>query len=215
MLNGVAVDGYLNGATVFLDLSGNGLQDGAGEPSSITNDSGRYALDYSGVADSIAGKMIVVTGGIDTDTGYAFGGRLTTRAERAASGQVVSPFTTLVDALVAQGLTIDAARSRLAAALGLSVADLATDPLAVLAKTSPPSTPSSGAATGIQLLAANTREGDSAYAAQQRIVDALAVAIKSGTGQVSVGGLVSQINATNTAAGRQLADAVLMPWKPR
>mgnify|MGYP006915285120 CR=1 FL=1 len=61
----------------------------------------------------------------------------------------------------------------------------------------------------IQLLAtANTGDGDSAYAAQRRIVDALAVAIKSGTGQVSVGTLVSQINATNTAAGRQLADAV-------
>ena len=100
VLNGVAVDGYLKGATVFLDLNGNGLQD-AGEPSSITNDTGRYALNYGGVADSVAGKMIVVTGGIDTDTGYAFGGRLTTRAEQAASGQVVSPFTTLVDALVA------------------------------------------------------------------------------------------------------------------
>ena len=208
VLSGVAVDGYLKGATVFLDLNGNGLQD-AGEPSAVTNDSGRYSLSYSGLADSVAGKMIVVTGGIDTDTGYAFGGRLTTRAEQAASGQVVSPLTTLVDALVAQGLTIDAARSRLAAALGLSVTDLATDPLAALANQPAIYTQQVALQRSIQLLAtANTGDGDSAYAAQRRIVDALAVAIKSGTGQVSVGTLVSQINATNTAAGRQLADAV-------
>lgn len=131
-LSGTVVDGYLQGARVFLDANGNGQAD-AGEPTATTDANGRYSLDYSQVSSPVAGLRVIVTGGIDTDTGYAFTGMLTARADGSRAGQLVSPLTSLVDALVAQGLSLDDARTKVAAALGLTVADLATDPVAVLA----------------------------------------------------------------------------------
>ena len=107
-LSGTAVDGYLKGATVFLDVNGNGSFD-AGEPSALTDDSGRYVLDTSSVGASISGMRVIATGGIDTDTGYAFTGKLAARADGATTGQLISPLTSLVDALVGQGMTVDAA----------------------------------------------------------------------------------------------------------
>lgn len=131
-LSGTAVDGYLQGARVFLDVNGNGLAD-TGEPTATTDANGRYSLDYSQVSSPVLGMRVIVTGGVDTDTGYAFTGMLTARADGSRAGQLVSPLTSLVDALVAQGLSLDDARAKVAAALGLTVADLATDPVAVLA----------------------------------------------------------------------------------
>ena len=131
-LSGTAVDGYLQGARVFLDVNGNGLAD-TGEPTATTDANGRYSLDYSQVSSPVLGMRVIVTGGVDTDTGYAFTGLLTARADGSRAGQLVSPLTSLVDALVAQGLSLDDARTKVAAALGLTVADLATDPVAVLA----------------------------------------------------------------------------------
>ena len=63
-LSGTAVDGYLKGATVFLDVNGNGSID-TGEPSALTDDAGRYVLDTSGVGASISGLRVIATGGID------------------------------------------------------------------------------------------------------------------------------------------------------
>ena len=81
-LSGVAVDGYLQGATVFLDINRNGVQD-AGEPSTVTDLNGRYALDYSGVTGAITGLPVVVTGGVDSDTGFAFAGKLSAPVDAA------------------------------------------------------------------------------------------------------------------------------------
>ena len=99
-LTGVAVDGYLQGAIVFLDINRNGLAD-AGEPSTTTDLNGRYALDYSSVTGSVSGLPIVVTGGVDSDTGFAFAGKLSAPVESVSQAQVVTPMTTLVDAMVA------------------------------------------------------------------------------------------------------------------
>lgn len=100
-LTGVVVDGYLQGAAVFLDMNRNGVQD-AGEPSTTTDLNGRYTLDYSEVTGSITGLPVVVTGGVDSDTGFAFAGKLAAPVESARQAQVVTPLTTLVDAMVAQ-----------------------------------------------------------------------------------------------------------------
>ncbi len=40
-LQGVAIDGYISGATAFLDINYNGVLD-EGEPSSITDDEGSW-----------------------------------------------------------------------------------------------------------------------------------------------------------------------------
>lgn len=69
-IEGVAIDGYIKGATVFLDLNYNGKLDD-GEPSSITDKEGNYRLALSGSnSDCIDYAPIVVNvpvGAIDAD----------------------------------------------------------------------------------------------------------------------------------------------------
>jgi Cytochrome C oxidase, cbb3-type, subunit III len=209
LLSGVAVDGYLQGATVFLDLNRNGVKD-TGEPATTTDSQGRYTLDYSSVSGSVAGLPIVVTDGIDSDTGYAFAGRLSAPADLATSAQVVSPLTTLVDAMVAQGMEVSTARAKVATALGLSSAnDLLLDPLANLVNQPAIYTQQVALQRAVQFLASANQSGsESAHDAQERILRALAVAVRSQTNAVSVGQLVSSIAASHTASGKELAEAI-------
>ncbi|MFN3016145.1 hypothetical protein ACK1CN_09375 [Vibrio coralliilyticus] len=69
-IQGVAIDGYISGATAFLDLNYNGELD-SGEPKSITDANGRYELTLSGDnADCVDYVPIVVdvpVGAIDAD----------------------------------------------------------------------------------------------------------------------------------------------------
>ena len=44
--SGKVIDGYISGATVFLDLNFNGILD-AGEPQTVSGDFGDYTLDLS------------------------------------------------------------------------------------------------------------------------------------------------------------------------
>jgi hypothetical protein len=170
-LSGTAVDGYLQGARVFLDVNGNGLAD-TGEPTATTDANGRYSLDYSQVSSPVLGMRVIVTGGVDTDTGYAFTGMLTARADGSRAGQLVSPLTSLVDALVAQGLSLDDARTKVAAALGLTVADLATDPVAVLANQPGLYTRQVALQRAVQLLASANQGSQTAHEAQERVLRA-------------------------------------------
>lgn len=208
LLTGTAVDGYLQGATVFLDANSNGVFD-ATEPTAKTDANGRYALDTSGITQPI-GLPVVVTGGVDTDTGYAFTGRLTARVGQA-TGQVVTPLTSLVDTLVAQGLAKDtsAAQAMVAAALGLSVADLATDPVAAVVNQPAIYNTAVTLQRSVQLLAsANANAGESSHQAQERVLKAFAVAIKSQSSAVNVSQLIAALTLPNKTGAQQLATAV-------
>ncbi|MEZ8464097.1 hypothetical protein CWN85_04560 [Vibrio splendidus] len=70
-LQGVAIDGYISGATAFLDISYNGVLD-EGEPSSITDHEGSYELSLTGSnSDCMDYAPIVVNvpiGAIDADS---------------------------------------------------------------------------------------------------------------------------------------------------
>lgn len=111
--SGVAVDGYLQFATVLCDSNGNGVAD-AGERGAGTSASGRF--NFSPACDG----PLVVTGGTNADTGLPFTGAL--RAPAGAT--VVSPLTTLLS----EGLP---AASLLAALSLPATTDLATtDPAA-------------------------------------------------------------------------------------
>lgn len=207
-LSGTAVDGYLKGATVFLDVNGNGSID-AGEPSTLTDDAGHYVLDTAGVGVSIEGLRVIATGGIDTDTGYAFTGKLSTRAASATAGQLISPLTSLVDALIAQGLPADAARAKLAQTLGLSVADLSSDPVAAIANQPVIYTTQVALQRAVQLVAsADVQGSESAHDAQERIYRALAQVIVAQNAPATVGELLAKVNASQSGAGRELADAI-------
>lgn len=209
-LTGVAVDGYLQGATVFLDINRNGLAD-AGEPVTSTDLSGRYALDYSAVTGSVSGLPIVVTGGVDSDTGFAFAGKLSAQVESVSQAQVVTPMTTLVDTMVSQGLAADvpAAKQKVANALGLSVDQLATDPVAAIANNPDIYTTAVALQRSIQMLAsANARTGESSHESQERVLRALATAIRSQNSAVNVSQLVASLPLQSSASAQELASAL-------
>lgn len=111
--SGVAVDGYLQFATVLCDGNGNGVSD-AGERGAGTDASGRFTFSPA------CTDALVVTGGTNADTGLPFTGVL----KAPAGATVVSPLTTLI----AEGL----APARLVAVLGLAAGTdvLVTDPAA-------------------------------------------------------------------------------------
>ena len=209
-LTGVAVDGYLQGATVFLDVNRNGTQD-AGEPATTTDLNGRYVLDHSAVPAPIAGLPVVVTGGVDSDTGFAFTGQLSAPVEAARQAQVVTPLTTLVDALVAQGWAPDVAtaKQKVAMALGLTVEQLSMDPVAQIANYPGIYTTTVALQRSIQLLAsANAGSGETSHESQERVIKALATAINTQSSQVNVSSLMAGLNLNSSADAKELAVAI-------
>lgn len=211
VLSGIAVDGYLQGSTVFLDLNRNGVQD-TGEPSTTTNATGQYALDYSSLSVTPTGLRVVVTGGVDTDTGYAFTGKLVARVENASQGQVVTPLTTLVDSMISHGLAtdVDTAKQQVAASLGLTAAELSTDPVAAIANNPAIYTTNVALQRSLQLLAStNALSGESLHDAQERMVRALATAIRSQTSVVSVDQLIGALPGLSTSQAQLLAQTLV------
>lgn len=118
-LTGKAIDGYLVGAKVCLDLDSNGSCD-SGEPSTTTDENGNYGL----VADAGAvGKTLLVV--VDTNTrdksrpGISFPtGFVLSSVVNGATGQHVTPITTMVQAQVQSGKSQAAAEQAVVSLLG-------------------------------------------------------------------------------------------------
>jgi hypothetical protein len=110
---GVAVDGYLQGATALCDANGNGVAD-TGEATVATTAEGRFTFAAG------CNAVVVVSGGTNVDTGLPFKGVL----KAPAGATVASPLTTLLVA----GMTA----AQVNAAMGLPAATdlLNTDPAA-------------------------------------------------------------------------------------
>jgi len=70
-ISGTAVDGYISGATVCLDINSNDSCDN-NEPKAITNSNGVYTFD----TNTTGTYPIIVTGGVDTTTNKSFNGIL-------------------------------------------------------------------------------------------------------------------------------------------
>lgn len=118
-LTGVAIDGYLEGATAFLDLNDNGKHD-SNEPTSATDKQGAFELIAT--ASQFAKHRVVVlvpSGAIDSNTGEVDAPFSLTSP--AGQGGVVSPLTTLVAAHMAEDkdLSFEDARTRVAQDLSL------------------------------------------------------------------------------------------------
>ena len=128
-ISGQASDGYLSGATVFLDINNNRVYDN-NEPSTTTDSNGNYSLTYD---DSLEGNIVAVTGGTDTATGKAFNAIL----EAPLYGEVVNinPISNLVAKKVLIGKEdVASARAAIAQSLGLDADDVAKDPISEQAK---------------------------------------------------------------------------------
>jgi len=110
---GVVFDGYLVDSTVY--------REGSDSSTGVTTTEG-------GVFESLTGSGdYVVVGGTDASTGLAFTGQL-----KAPDGYgVVSPLTTMVEALISGGTDAAQALADVTSALGLGDVDLSTlDPIA-------------------------------------------------------------------------------------
>ncbi|MDA0571731.1 hypothetical protein [Burkholderia gladioli] len=106
-ISGKAMDGYLAGATVCLDLNNNGICD-AGEPTAVTDATGQFSVPYSGDA---TGKALLVqvtpaTKDLSRPADFQFPAAFTlSQVVQTAAAQVVSPLTTLVTAQMQTGLS--------------------------------------------------------------------------------------------------------------
>jgi mono/diheme cytochrome c family protein len=109
---------------------------------------------------------------------------------------------------VAQGLSLDDARATVAAALGLTVADLATDPVAVLANQPGLYTRQVALQRAVQLMASANQGSQTAHEAQERVLRALATVIVAQNGTATVGEIVARASLSQASAARALADAV-------
>ncbi|MCU0546193.1 MAG: Ig-like domain-containing protein [Oscillatoriaceae cyanobacterium Prado104] len=189
---GVGSDPYLAGSTAFFDANFNNIQD-AGEPFTVTNADGTFALDVSvpifdvngnGAIDGNEGQLVFV-GGVDTST---FVDRVTP-LRSVLDATVVTPLTTLIAELVADGATVANAETRVGQAFGLPDAiDLnAFDPLAAIA---------GGNAAGLEVFARQAQvenlvvqlsrsisgaTGVSLQTAANRTIDAIANSLTTGT----------------------------------
>lgn len=106
--SGVVQDGYVAGATVFIDVNGNGQLD-TGEPSAVTGPNGAFSIVSNAVGS------IVALGGTNTDTGLPN----TIPLKAPLGSTVINPVTTLVAAIVESGVSVEAAKATVAAALGI------------------------------------------------------------------------------------------------
>ena len=120
LADGAVVDGYISGATVFIDLNDNGVLD-MGEPSTTTDANGNFTLPGGG-------GPLIMFGGTDIATGLP--NQLEMRAPEGSA--VVTPLTTLIQLLVEGGATPEDAQDAIADAFGIDPdVDLSTfDPFA-------------------------------------------------------------------------------------
>ncbi|KWF17595.1 hypothetical protein [Burkholderia pseudomultivorans] len=122
-VTGKAIDGYLAGATVCLDVNNNGVCD-SGEPSAITDATGQFSISYNGDA---TGKTLLVqvtpqTRDLSRPAGFQFPASFTlTRVVQSSINQVVTPLTTLVTAQMQTGLSQTQAISAVQGLLGSQV----------------------------------------------------------------------------------------------
>lgn len=90
-VKGTAIDGYVAGATVYIDVNNNGQHD-EGEPITTTDERGDFTFDE----DNLPAGKLVGSGGIDLATGQPFTGEMTAPSGAA----VLSPLTTLVQQMM-------------------------------------------------------------------------------------------------------------------
>ena len=124
ILSGNAIDGYIEGATIFADANGDGVLD-AGEVFATTGDDGAFSLTNA------EGRLVLQGGGtaIDAATGLTFNGTL----EAPAGSTVITPLTTLISKLEQnQGMGAIEAQALVKTVFGISSSeDLMTfDPVA-------------------------------------------------------------------------------------
>ncbi len=146
-ITGKAIDGYLQYATVCLDLNGDGYCQST-EPINTTKEDGSFKLDISAdiqQQDNYKEAMLLVYGGKDADSGLDFAGKLLSPKDSDIIN--ITPITTLVAQAVKNELKTDpdmtkqqleekikTSKEKVAKALDISIEDVSADPVAIKAE---------------------------------------------------------------------------------
>ena len=144
-LSGLAVDGYVAGATVYLDINGNAVMD-VYEPRALTDSEGYFGIAADGTnycnsssssdqshclkTGEYSDSLLRIEGGIDTLTGEPFHGVLT-RSPDATGSQYTTPLTSLLSQMSSPQVTAFLSAENTAAGTSLSQDDLLGNPLAL------------------------------------------------------------------------------------
>ncbi len=123
---GGVIDGYVSGATVFVDSTGEG-EHNTSEITTTTDANGDFTLSGT-IAD---GTSIYAYGGTDISTGFPFEGRLSTVYDATRLPVILSPLTTYVAAVMKADATatFDSAANTVALNLGLDASVINLDPM--------------------------------------------------------------------------------------
>jgi len=134
--SGVAVDGYISGATACVDTNVNGQCDSA-EPTTKTLADGTFS--FSGAKITTTSLLpVIISGGTDTATGKAFSGELKnivdTASIQAGDSLTVSPLTDLsatiyLNSTIKDAQTLSTAKESVATAYGLTKEEVNSDPM--------------------------------------------------------------------------------------
>ncbi|MEG4405668.1 putative Ig domain-containing protein, partial [Microcoleus sp. MON2_D5] len=200
-IRGLVIDGYISGATLFLDANKNGILD-ANEPSTTTNSSGEFNLNIpfetfdtnkNGEIDPSEGNLVAI-GGIDTATGLP----LETPVTAPPDASVVTLLTTLIADLIDKGIAPEEAQSLVKAALSLPAeVDLTSlDPIAATNNNVP---------GGVQVLAAMVKV-QNFITQTSALIDGASSAVNTDIVKAVVSSITAQIqsgtvlNLSNAAA---------------
>jgi Ca2+-binding RTX toxin-like protein len=123
-VSGVAVDGYVAGATVFQDLDNDGVLD-SGEPNTSTNALGSFSLTLSSVNKSAPVRII---NGYDLATNEIHPSVMDISVTETGS-YIITPISTLVGRLKIEDTTLSGTvpQSMISAALGITLTDSPND----------------------------------------------------------------------------------------
>ena len=134
--SGTASDGYIKNAIVCLDMNLNNQCDNNAsykEPFTVTDANGSYSLEVSAAdkAKAAANAPLLLVGGTDIDTLATLSGTFKAPfdATAATTTAQITPLTTLVSAMVDKNVSVDTAYKQVANALGLSEAEVKSDPV--------------------------------------------------------------------------------------
>jgi len=134
--SGIAVDGYISGATVCLDININGLCD-IDEPTTTTAGDGTFTFTEVEVSDGLLLPVIVV-GGLNTATNKAFVGEMknivNTTDVKEDIPFMITPLTDLIASVFIVSddqsvKTLTTVKTDIASALGLTKANVEIDPM--------------------------------------------------------------------------------------
>lgn len=136
--SGTASNGYLVGTSIFLDGNQNGSPDSY-EPSTVTGTDASFSLradhnsfdrDSNGHVDAYEGRL-VAHGGVDTSSGH----KLLVPLIAPVGSEMITPLTSLVQASLELGLSMDEAQSWINEAFDLQSFDvLRQDPVLELSR---------------------------------------------------------------------------------